>query len=136
VAVAAVALLAGCSSADAARPEPGPGGGPVSVEVNVAPAPGATVALELSSTGERDVGSACATVDRWERGGWRSTWWWARTSTTAQAIPRGGEVTCPAIGLPLPTRMTLTLPDDLAPGTWRIAYAAADDLGAYVFEVR
>ena len=76
------------------------------------------------------------TVDRWESGGWRSAWWWERSSSEAQPIARGDEVTCPAIGVPLPTRMTVVLPDDLPPGTWRVAYAAADDLGAYVFEVR
>jgi hypothetical protein len=29
--------------------------------------------------------------------------------------------------------MTIVLPE-LEPGTWRVAYAAADDLGAYVFD--
>ena len=38
--------------------------------------------------------------------------------------------------MPLPTTMTIELPVDLEVGTWRIAYAAGDDLGAYVFEVR
>jgi hypothetical protein len=136
VAIAAVALVGACASGEAARPEPGPGGGPVTVEVSNEPAPGATVVLELSSTGERGVGSACATIDRWESGGWRSTWWWERSSSTPQPITRGDAVTCPAIGVPLPTRMTLVLPDDLAAGTWRVAYAGGEDLGAYVFEVQ
>ena len=127
------ALGMACSSDGATRPEPGPGTGPVSVDVSVEPAAGATVLLGLSAD-EAAIGSACVTVDRWESGGWRSAWWWERSSSEAQPIPRGSDVTCPAIGVPLPTSMTIVLPDELEPGTWRVAYAAADDLGAYVFD--
>ncbi len=135
VALAAAVLGAACSFGGDPRPEPGPAAGPVSVEVSAEPIPGATVVLDLAAD-ERAFGSACATIDRWERGGWRSAWWWERSSSEAQPIARDDEVTCPAIGVPLPTSMTVTLPDDLPLGTWRVAYAAEDDLGAYVFEVR
>jgi hypothetical protein len=135
VALATVALVVGCASGGPVRPETGPAAGPVTVEVSAEPSPGATIVLDLSAADDRAVGSACATIDRWDSGGWRSTWWWERRSSSAQAIARGDEVSCPAIGVPLPTRMTLQLPDDLDAGTWRVAYAAGDDLGAYIFEV-
>jgi hypothetical protein len=135
VALAAAALATACSFGEASRPEPGPAAGPVSVDVSAALLPGATVVLDLSAEG-RTVGSACVTIDHWENGGWRSAWWWERSSSQAQPIPRDDEVTCPAIGVALPTTMTVTLPPDLPPGTWRVAYAAEDDLGAYLFEVR
>jgi hypothetical protein len=134
VAVAAVALAAGCASERASRPDLGPGGGPVSVDVSAEPAPGTSVRLDLAADA-RVVGSACATVDRWDGDGWRSAWWWERSSPSPQPIAGGDEVTCPALGVPLPTTMTLALPADLPAGRWRIAYAAGEDLGAYVFDV-
>ena len=127
-------LAAACSTGGAARPNPGPAAGPVSIHVSTQPAPGVTVVVTLDDR-QQPVGSACATIDRWEGGTWRSLWWWLRTSPVAEPIARGQEVTCPAIGVLLPATMTLALPDDLAAGTWRVAYAGGDDLGAYVFEV-
>jgi hypothetical protein len=37
--------------------------------------------------------------------------------------------------VPLPGEQTVALPADLPTGTWRLAYDAEGDLGAYVFEV-
>jgi hypothetical protein len=51
------------------------------------------------------------------------------------ALAAVGLIAGCSIGVPLPTRMTLEIPDDLDAGTWRVAYAAGDDVGAYVFEV-
>jgi len=135
VALAAVALASSCTFGGSSQPELGPAGGPVTIGVSAEPAPGATVVLDLSADAAA-VGSACVTVDRWESGDWRNAWWWERSSPEPEPIARGENVTCPAIGVPLPTSMTIALPDDLEAGTWRVAYAAAEDLGAYVFEVR
>lgn len=134
IALGSVVFGAACSSAGSGRPEPGPAAGPVSIEVSAALAPGATVVLELAADGTAP-GSACATIDRLEDGGWRSTWWWVRSSPVAEPIASGDEVTCPAVGVALPARMTIAIPDGLAAGTWRLAYAAGEDLGAYIFEV-
>ena len=105
------------------------------VRPNVKPVPGSTVVLSLSSD-EADVGSACTTLDEWVEGGWRSRWYWERSSPTAGAIPETGELACPAFGVRLPAEQTVALPADVPDGTWRIAYLAGeDDIGAYVFEV-
>ena len=53
----------------------------------------------------------------------------ARSQEEAERQARGENVTCPAVGVPLPTTMTIELPIDLEVGTWRVAYAAGDDLG-------
>ena len=134
VALAAAALASACSFGGSSQPELGPAGGPVTIGVSAEPAPGVTVVLDLSAKGAA-VGSACVTVDRWESSEWRNAWWWERPSRQPQPIARGENVTCPAAGVPLPTTMTIELPVDLEVGTWRVAYAAGDDLGAYVFEV-
>jgi hypothetical protein len=39
------------------------------------------------------------------------------------------------MGIPLPADQAVTIPGDLRSGTWRLAYDADGDLGAYVFEV-
>ena len=128
-------LASACATTQDGSPSPGPGGGPVQVQPNVKPGPGATVVLSLSAD-EADHGSACTTADEWVDGEWRSRWYWERSSPVAESIPEGGERTCPAIGVPLPTEQTIALPSDLADGTWRLAYLAGeDDLGAYIFEV-
>jgi len=107
----------------------------VDVRPSVEPDPGATVVLALSSD-DAERGSACVSLDQWIHDGWRSRWWWERSSPEAHEIPDGEERACPAAGLPLPADQTVTLPSDLADGTWRFAYVAGeDDLGAYVFEV-
>ena len=134
VAVATFLLATACTLGGPATPEPGPGGGPVEVQVSEEPAAGATLVLDLSAE-DVDIGSACATIDRWDDGDWTATWWWNRSSPLAERIPDGEEVTCPAAGVAIPTRMTIELPLSLSPGTWRIAWMAGEDLGAYVFEV-
>jgi len=132
----AVLLLAGsCATSSRGAPEPGPGGGSVVVRPSVEPEPGATIVLFLSAE-DADVGSACTTLDEWVDGGWRSRWYWERSSPEPGAIPEGGEQTCPAFGVPLPTEQTVALPADIGTGTWRLAYLAGEDaIGAYVFEV-
>jgi len=132
----AVLLLASaCATSGGGAPSTGPGGGPVDVRPSTEPEPGATLTLSLSAEGS-DVGSACATLDEWVDDGWRARWYWERSSPAANPIPDGEERTCPAIGLPLPAEQTVSLPDDIADGTWRLAYLAGeDDLGTYVFEV-
>ena len=132
---AVLVLAAACTTTSSGSPSPGPGGGSVEVRPSVEPAPGATIVLSLSAD-DAQHGSACATLDEWVDGGWRSRWWWVRSSPAAQAIPESEEQTCPAIGVPLPTEQTVALPSDIGEGTWRLAYVAGpDDVGAYIFEV-
>ena len=132
---AVLLLAAACTTTSSGAPDAGPGGGPVEVRPSAEPAPGETIVLSLSAD-DADRGSACATLDEWVDGGWRSRWYWERSSPAAQPIPPDEERTCPAPGLPLPAEQTVALPSDLDEGTWRLAYLAGeDDVGAYVFEV-
>jgi hypothetical protein len=137
-AVAAMALLtavAGCTVAgDDARPDPGPGGGPVDVRPTPEPAPGASLTLHLSA-GDGDFGSACATLDEWTDEGWRARWYWIRSFPAPVPISDEGEVACPATAIRLPASQAIVLPEEIGRGTWRLAYDAEGDLGAYVFEV-
>jgi hypothetical protein len=136
-ATCAALVLVGSSACNAQAgdaPSPGPGGGPVDVRPSHAPEPGATLTLHLAADGS-DTGSACTTLDEWVDGGWRARWYWRRSSSRPVAIPPGEERTCPAIALPLPAEQTVVVPADLSDGTWRFAYDADGDLGAYVFEV-
>jgi hypothetical protein len=133
----ALAALAGaCVTTRVDRtPDPGPGGGSVEVRPDVEPEPGATVVVALSAD---DVhrGSACVALDEWVDDGWRSRWFWVRTSSDPEPIPEGGSRTCPAVGTSLPTEQTLAIPADLGDGIWRLAYVAgANEVGSYVFEV-
>jgi hypothetical protein len=133
-AIAASTLVAGCTLGGPSRPEAGPGGGPVTVAVSDEPEPGANLLLDLSAD-DAEVGSACVTADEWDDGAWVARWWWSRTSATPEPIRAGDQATCPAIGVPLPTRMAIDLPPTLPAGSWRIAWMAGDDLGAYLFDV-
>jgi hypothetical protein len=132
---AALLLAGSCTTSSSSAPSPGPGGGPIEVRTSATPAPGDTLVLSLSAD-DADQGSACAALDEWVDGGWRSRWFWERSSPAASAIPDGEERTCPSPAVALPTEQTVTLPSDLRTGTWRLAYVAGeDDIGSYVFEV-
>ncbi|MFL6204718.1 MAG: hypothetical protein ACJ739_05155, partial [Acidimicrobiales bacterium] len=131
----AALLVAACTTTSSGPPAPGPGGGPVGVRPNVSPRPGATIVLSLTAD-DAYRGSACTTLDEWVQGGWRSRWYWERSSPEARPIPDGEERTCPAAGVPLPAQQTISVPADLGEGTWRLGDLAGDDvLGAPVVEV-
>ena len=132
---ALVAAQAACAPSTTSTPSPGPGGGSVSVEVSGKPSPGTQVLLDLDAKGE-DVGSAFVTLDRWDDGVWRASWWYVRSSDVAHRIPDDEEASCPEAGIALPARMVIDVPVDLGSGTWRVAWVAGEDeVGGYVFEV-
>ena len=121
-----------------------------SVLVKLAPAPppeaGATLTLTVSSNAPAAaVGGICLSLDRWRAGAWEAQWNLQDGSEPSKVVD--GELTCPAIGRRLPTRLTLTLPSELDSGLWRLGYGwltpvpegsgstAADTIASYVFEV-
>jgi hypothetical protein len=132
---AVLLLAASCTTSSGTTPSTGPGGGSVEVRPSAEPSEGATVVLSLSAD-DADHGSACVTLDEWMDAGWRSRWYWVRSSPRAEPIPDGSERTCPAPEVPLPTEQTLDVPAELGAGTWRLAYLAGEhDIGSYVFDV-
>ena len=129
-----MALLTSCrSESPFESPELGASDGEVRLDPQGAldPETRVTVALEADAH-QRLVGGPCFMIFKWSPGFGPSPVW---VVDTREAAPRrvgdDGEVTCPAVGSPLPATFTFTMPA-LDDGTYRITYnwRHADDESA------
>lgn len=100
---------------------------PVATSVTPAtPTPGEAVVLEIAApTGHPDASvGAAAEWQCWSGDGWVPTHQlvrdWGQGGPQTVYAPPGATTTVPSIGLPLPARHTVLVPD-VPPGTYRIA---------------
>lgn len=116
-------LIAGCRDDPMSEPpELGASPGEVRLLPRGAISPGMRVTMDVEADPEQGLsGGICFRLYKWDRGWGPEVDWMVNARTDESREVRDAEVACPAVGAPLPTNFTFTLPD-LDDGTYRLTY--------------